>query len=34
MKWLVVFHGEFDVEFDMWDAAVREELLARAKVLA
>ena len=33
MKWLVLFHGEFEPEFDELPSAVQEELLARAGLL-
>ena len=34
MEWLVRFHDEFEVEFSALSVAVRNELLAHAKVLA
>lgn len=33
MAWEVIFHDEFEPEFDNWDAAVQDELLARVKVV-
>ena len=34
MKWLVEFHDEFEEEFDHFDEAVQDELLARLKLLS
>lgn len=33
MAWVVVFHEEFDPEFERLDTDVQDELLARAKLL-
>jgi hypothetical protein len=34
MEWAVLFHDEFDPEFERLPAAVQDELLAHAKLLA
>jgi hypothetical protein len=34
MAWAVVFHDKFDAEFELLEAAVQDELLAHAKLLA
>jgi hypothetical protein len=34
MAWMVRFHDEFDFEFEAFPAAVQDELLAHAQVLA
>ena len=33
MKWEVLFHDDFEAEFDALDEAVQDELLAQAKLL-
>lgn len=33
MPWSVIFHEEFDVEFQALDKALQDELLAHAKLL-